>query len=43
MEEQYWEKVFNMFETLEDDNNENTGIGLATVKSIIKRFGAQIV
>lgn len=42
IEEQYWEKVFNMFETLENANNENTGIGLATVKSIIKRLGGKI-
>lgn len=42
IEEHYWEKVFNMFETLEIDNNENTGIGLATVKSIIKRLGGKI-
>ena len=31
-----------MFETLENANNENTGIGLATVKSIIKRLGGKI-
>lgn len=42
IEEQYWEKVFNMFETLENSNNENTGIGLATVKSIIERLGGKI-
>lgn len=42
IEEQYWEKVFNMFETLDNENNENTGIGLATVKSIIKRLGGKI-
>lgn len=42
IQEQYWEKVFNMFETLDNVNNENTGIGLATVKSIIKRLGGKI-
>ena len=42
IDEQYWEKVFNMFETLENVNNENTGIGLATVKSIIKRLEGEI-
>lgn len=42
IEEQYWDKVFNMFETLDNSNNENTGIGLATVKSIIKRLGGKI-
>ena len=31
-----------MFETLDDSNNQNTGIGLATVKSIIKRLGGEI-
>ena len=42
IEEQYWKKVFNMFETLENANNDNTGIGLATVKSIINRLGGKI-
>lgn len=42
IKEEYWKKVFNMFETLENTNNENTGIGLATVKSIIKRLGGII-
>lgn len=42
IEEKYWKKVFNMFETLENVNNDNTGIGLATVKSIIKRLGGKI-
>ena len=42
IEEKYWDKVFNMFETLENLNNENTGIGLATVRSIIKRLGGDI-
>ncbi|AOW16555.1 histidine kinase [Polaribacter vadi] len=42
IEESYWEKVFDMFETLENSNNENTGIGLATVKSIIERLGGKI-
>jgi len=42
IEEHYWEKVFEMFETLENSNNENTGIGLATVKSIIERLGGKI-
>jgi len=42
IKEKYWDKVFNMFETLEDSNNQNTGIGLATVKAIIKRLGGEI-
>lgn len=42
IEEKYWDKVFKIFETLENSNNDNTGIGLATVKSIIKRLGGKI-
>ena len=38
----YWDKVFIMFETLDDSSIKNTGIGLATVKSIINRFGGEI-
>lgn len=37
--EKYKEKVFKMFETLSNEGNSNTGIGLATVKSIIDRLG----
>jgi hypothetical protein len=42
IEEQYWNKVFAMFETLDNLDNDNTGIGLATVKSIVKRLGGKI-
>lgn len=42
IEEKYWQKVFEMFETLGNSNNENTGIGLATVKSIVERLGGKI-
>lgn len=42
IEEQYWAKVFAIFETLGDANNDNTGIGLATVKAIVKRLGGKI-
>ncbi|TVZ54880.1 GAF sensor signal transduction histidine kinase [Lutibacter sp. Hel_I_33_5] len=41
--EKYWEKIFVMFETLDDANAENTGIGLATVRSIVQRLGGNIV
>ncbi|MBT3742473.1 MAG: GAF domain-containing sensor histidine kinase [Polaribacter sp.] len=42
IQEQYWNKVFKMFETLDNADNNNTGIGLTTVKSIIKRLGGKI-
>ncbi|MBT7815986.1 MAG: GAF domain-containing sensor histidine kinase [Polaribacter sp.] len=42
IQEQYWNKVFKMFETLDNTGNNNTGIGLTTVKSIIKRLGGKI-
>ncbi|MFC4722543.1 ATP-binding protein [Geojedonia litorea] len=42
IEKQYWEKIFVMFETLNDYNSLNTGIGLATVKSIVDRIGGSI-
>jgi signal transduction histidine kinase len=42
IEKQYWNKAFVMFETLEDLDNDNTGIGLATVKAIVKRLGGEI-
>ncbi|MDD7913931.1 sensor histidine kinase [Polaribacter ponticola] len=42
IEEEYREKVFEMFETLNNESNNNTGIGLTTVKSIIKRLGGTI-
>lgn len=42
IEEHQRDKVFEMFETLKNTNNENTGIGLATVKSIIERLGGKI-
>lgn len=42
IDEKYRKKVFNMFETLDNSNNENTGIGLATVNSIVKRLGGEI-
>jgi len=42
IQEQYWNNVFKMFETLDNTGNNNTGIGLTTVKSIIKRLGGKI-
>ena len=44
IEEKYWEKVFTLFETLgaSDGSSNNTGIGLATIKAIIKRLDGKI-
>ena len=39
--EEYWTKVFEMFETLDQSNN-STGIGLGTVKSSVERLGGSI-
>lgn len=40
--EKYWEKVFDLFETLCKNESKSTGIGLATVKAIIERTGGTI-
>ncbi|WP_442267275.1 sensor histidine kinase [Tenacibaculum sp. ZS6-P6] len=40
--EKYYNKVFLMFETLGETNFKNTGIGLATIKSIITRLNGTI-
>ena len=40
--EQYWEKVFELFETLNASHSKNSGIGLATIKAIIERLGGTI-
>ena len=42
IDEQYWNKVFKIFETLSDTDNNNTGIGLTTIKSILERLGGKI-
>lgn len=42
IEKKYWEKVFQMFETLDNSDNNNTGIGLTTVKSIVERLGGKV-
>ncbi|MAU72607.1 MAG: histidine kinase [Pseudozobellia sp.] len=40
--EKFWGKVFVMFETLQRTGPKDTGIGLATVKTIIEKLGGQI-
>ncbi|WP_276168785.1 sensor histidine kinase [Zobellia alginiliquefaciens] len=40
--EQFWEKVFIMFETLIKVTPTDTGIGLATIKAIIEKLGGTI-
>jgi signal transduction histidine kinase len=42
IEKEYRDKVFQMFETLDNTDNNNTGIGLTTIKSIINRLGGKI-
>ena len=42
IDEEYWARVFEIFETLDNKDNNNTGIGLTTVKSIINRLGGTI-
>ncbi|QXP65017.1 ATP-binding protein [Polaribacter sp. HaHaR_3_91] len=42
IEEKYFKKVFEMFETLGSTNDNNTGIGLSTVQSIVKRLGGNV-
>lgn len=39
--QEYWNKVFDLFETM-DAKNQGSGIGLATVKSIIEKLGGNI-
>jgi signal transduction histidine kinase len=44
IEKEYRDKVLQMFETLDNtDNNNNTGIGLTTVKSIINRLEVRYI
>jgi signal transduction histidine kinase len=42
IEKEFRDKVFQMFETLNNTGNNNTGIGLTTVKAIIDRLGGKI-
>ena len=38
----YWEKVFHLFETTDETDEKNTGIGLANVKATVERLGGNI-
>ena len=42
IDEKYFKKVFEMFETLGSTDDNNTGIGLATVQSRVKRLGGNV-
>lgn len=41
IEKEYHEKIFHVFQKLEDESN-STGIGLSIVKKVITQFGGQI-
>lgn len=40
--EAYWEKVFELFETVSSKHTKNSGIGLSTIKAIVDRVGGTI-
>jgi len=42
IEKQYHDKVFQIFQRLDDIKTEGTGVGLAIVKKIVERFGGNI-
>jgi len=43
IEEKYFEKIFEMFQTLTPkDRSESIGIGLSTVKKIVEMYGGQV-
>ena len=42
IQEEYWEKVFELFETVGPKYTKNSGIGLSTIKAIVERLGGTI-
>ncbi|WP_029268496.1 ATP-binding protein [Flavobacterium sp. KJJ] len=42
IQEEYWEKVFELFETVNQKYAKNSGIGLSTIKAILERLGGTI-
>ncbi|CAN1564070.1 BaeS Signal transduction histidine kinase [Flavobacteriaceae bacterium] len=40
--EEYWEKVFQLFETVSSKSGKNAGIGLSTINAIVERVGGTI-
>ena len=40
--EQYWNKVFKIFETLSDTDNNNTDTSSTKIKSILERLGGKL-
>ena len=43
IEERYFEKIFQMFQTLASkEDSESTGVGLTTVKKIVELYGGQV-
>ena len=40
--QEYWEKVFELFETVSSKYGKNAGIGLSTIKAIVDRVGGAI-
>ena len=42
IDQKYFEKIFEVFETLEEPDENSTGIGLSIVKKIITMFNGEI-
>ncbi|MEN2399324.1 GAF domain-containing sensor histidine kinase [Flavobacterium sp. MC2016-06] len=42
IQEEYWQKVFELFETVSPKYTKNSGIGLSTIKAVVERLGGAI-